>query len=141
MKRWSFGTGDAEMDRVRSIDSAPLDEIDTKIADSRMAEFDRTMAPRLGDIVRFDDERGSRRLSVITERGGFQTCAMTGCSFHLSGPSASPSGSMDFPVLGGKLEITDETQFAPFWIFHHGSVGVGRARYFFGRVRVYRYTA
>lgn len=125
------------MSEIRSAD-APLDDVDAALATARMAEFDSVTGPRLGDIVRFDDGR-ERRLAVMTQRGGFQTCGMRACSFFLYGTTASPSGSMDIPTLTGRLEDTGETAFAEFWIFHHGDVGPGRRRNFLGRVRVFRY--
>ena len=98
-----------------------LDERDRAIFAARVAQFDPTEGPRVGDHVDFTDGV-SRLISYVwgdgtDELDGVQTS--DGGSFYLGDGYMSFSGSLYICVPHDTLTLTEETRATVAWFFHH----------------------
>jgi hypothetical protein len=92
-----------------------FDDRDAAIVAEREAELNKREGFRLGDWVRFADDR-LRRISHIWP-DGVQTS--DGGSYYLGNGYVSMSGSLYRTVPNESLTLTDETRPGWVWIFHH----------------------
>jgi hypothetical protein len=98
-----------------------LDKKDQEILAARVAAFDPTEGPRVGDYVEFAD--GIIRLishvwaDDAEWRGGVQTS--DGGSFYLGDGYMSFSGGLYMSVPHESLTLTEDTRETRVWFFHH----------------------
>jgi hypothetical protein len=96
-------------------DDLALDDRDKAILAVRVAAFNSTEGPRVGDYVRFADGV-TRRISYVWP-DGIQTS--DGGSFYLGNGCMSFSGTLYTHVPTETLTLTKETRDASAWFFHH----------------------
>jgi hypothetical protein len=100
---------------VTVYNSTVLDDRDKAILAARVAAFDSTEGPRVGDYVRFADGV-TRRISWVWP-DDIQTS--DGGSFYLGEGYMSFSGALYTSVPTETLTLTKETGDASAWFFHH----------------------